>query len=238
MKQRNSTQLSLSGWQKLRAPLPPIHSNDVRSSALWISRLLLLTLFSFMTSCQSPSTQNTKALSEVPSEADLKNATTLKEGDVVSVSFETMTNLNSTHKLTIDGLITMPLVGKIKALGKTPSELEANIEALYEPKLQAKETVIVRLMSSTAVIYVTGAVVRPSKVPLERPMTVLEAVIEVGGPDPNRAKLTEVLVLRLDNGRRVRHVLNLKNMLNGKEPSLFYLEPFDVIYVPEKAFNF
>ena len=153
MKQRNPTQLSLSGWQKLRAPLPLIHSNDVRSSALWISRLLLLTLFSFMTSCQSPSTQNTKALSEVPSEADLKNATTLKEGDVVSVSFETMTNLNSTHKLTIDGLITMPLVGKIKALGKTPSELEANIEALYEPKLQAKETVIVRLMSSTAVIY-------------------------------------------------------------------------------------
>ena len=132
----------------------------------------------------------------------------------------------------------MPFIGKIKALGKTPQELESWLDVLYEPQLRAKERITVNVAVSTAVVYVTGAVLRPGKVPLDRPMTALDAVVEAGGGEPSRAKLTEVVVLRIDKGRRVRFTLNLKRALKGDDHSLFYLEPFDIIYVPEKAFNF
>jgi polysaccharide export outer membrane protein len=163
----------------------------------------------------------------------------LREGDVIQIAFEISTNLNVMQKISIDGMVAMPVVGKIKALGKSPQELESVLEALYEPKLRGgRERITVTVASATAVVYVTGAVLRPGKVPLDRPLTALDALVEAGGPEPSRAKLTEVVVLRTDKGRRLKFILNLKRALKGDDDSLFYLEPFDIIYVPEKAFNF
>jgi hypothetical protein len=62
--------------------------------------------------------------------------------------------------------------------------------------------------------------------------------MEAGGFDQSRARLTEVAVLRIENGQRVTFRFNLKRALQGKDNSLFYLKPFDIIYVPEKTFNF
>jgi SLBB domain len=73
---------------------------------------------------------------------------------------------------------------------------------------------------------------------LDRPLTVLEAVMEAGGVDTTRAKLSEVVVLRIENNQRVKYHVDLKRALRGMELNLFYLRPFDIIYVPQKTFNF
>jgi polysaccharide biosynthesis/export protein len=239
MKHLNPLQRHSSDCQQLRSSL----SRQIRervgvSYGGLLCQGLLLAVLCLMTSCRTPPLASDAATGGVPPEFDLKSSTTLKEGDVVTITFETITNLSTTQKITMDGTIPLSMIGNVKASGKTPSELAAHIESLYEPKLQSKETVLVGLQTSTAVVYVTGAVVRPSKVPLERPLTALEAIIEAGGPQPSRAKLAEVVVLRLENGRRIRYTLNIKRELEGNLPSLFYLEPFDVIYVPARAFNF
>ena len=192
MNQTNPPQRRLSGEPKPWSPIHWLNSRKVMSwSGLGWSLCLILAM-GLLTACRTASNQPTPPVSSMPSEADLQKALALKEGDVIAISFETITNLSSTHKITMDGMISMPMIGAIKAMGKTPTELQANLESLYEPKLQGKESIVVRLTSSTAVVYVSGAVLHPSKVPLDRPLTVLEAVNEVGGPDANRAKLTEV----------------------------------------------
>ena len=66
----------------------------------------------------------------------------------------------------------------------------------------------------------------------------LRAVMEAGGVDNSRAKLSGATVLRVENGQRVSRRVNLKDALEGKDASLFYLKPFDIIYVPAKAINF
>ena len=94
------------------------------------------------------------------------------------------------------------------------------------------------VISNTAAVYVTGAVLRPGRIPLDRPFTVLDAIMEAGGVDNTRAKLSSVTVLRIENGQRISRRLNLKKALEGKDPSLFYLKAYDIIYVPDKPINF
>ena len=169
--------------------------------------------------------------------AGLDKSTQLLEGDVIQIAFEGASNLNTTVRVPLDGKITMPFIGQVEVLGKTPQELKEALAKLYEVHLRTTE-IRVTLVAPVAAVYVSGAVLKPVRVTLDRPLTVLDAVMEAGGPDPVRAKLTHVTVLRLENGKRVAHRVNLKKELMEGNPNVFYLKPFDAIYVPERIFNF
>jgi polysaccharide export outer membrane protein len=183
--------------------------------------------------CQTPAQMTANS-----DTADPAVSGTLREGDVIQLTFAVSTNLNTVQRIPLDGQISLQYVGKVQAAGKTTTELEKSLEKLYQPQLRGTEPITVTLISGAAGVYITGAVLRPGKIPLERPMTVLDAIMEAGGVDHSRAKLSGVTVLRVENGQRVAHHINVKRALDGKDPSLFYLKPFDIVYVPEKMLNF
>jgi polysaccharide export outer membrane protein len=161
----------------------------------------------------------------------------LQEGDLVSISFQYSTNFNSSQRITLNGSLNLEAVGAVKAAGKTPQQLEAEIAKLYAAQ-GSKDWITVKVVAAEASIYISGAVYRPGKIPLERPMTVLEAIMEAGGYDPNRAKLAQVTVLRLEEGKQKTYRFDLKRVLKGENESPFYLQPFDIVHVPNKTFNF
>lgn len=161
----------------------------------------------------------------------------LMEGDLVTISFEYSTNLNRVQKIAVDGTMNLQSAAPVKAAGKTPRELEDELHKIYQSQIK-DEAVTVSLISAVSSVYVSGAVLRSGKLPMDRPMTVLEAIMEAGGFDPNRAKLSEVTVLRTENGTQTRYKINLQRVLDGKEPKAFYLKPFDIVHVPSKTFNF
>ncbi|HTY88535.1 MAG TPA: polysaccharide biosynthesis/export family protein [Candidatus Acidoferrum sp.] len=158
---------------------------------------------------------------------------TLREGDVLKISFPANANLNTVQTIRRDGMISMPLVGELKAAGKTPKELEQDLSNAYSTQLLSKE-VTVEVQSSTFPIYVSGAVLRPGKVVFDHPVTVLEAIMEAGGPDYTKANLKSVTVTRLEKGQFKTYTLNVKLMLEGKQSSPFYLKPSDIVKVPER----
>lgn len=199
--------------------------------------LLLLIVTGCLTACQSSSPQTATKWPGIPEEAFSTNSMRLREGDVIRITFENATNLNATQTIPLDGFITLQLIGQTKAAGKTTVELETTLTNLYASQIKATEIQVSRTFSA-ATYSIGGAVLKPGKVPLDRPLTVLEAVMEAGGVDQTRAKLSEVIVLRIENNRRVKYQINLKRALQGTELDLFYLKPFDVIYVPLKTFNF
>lgn len=198
---------------------------------------LLIAVVGLLTACQSSAPQATGPVPDLQPDAASTNSMRLQEGDVIRVTFENATNLNTTQTILLDGMIAMPLIGQTKAAGKTIVELEATLTVLYESQIKATEITVARL-STSASYSVGGAVLRPGKMPLDRPITVLEAIMEAGGVISARAKLDDVVVLRIENNKRVKYRINLKHALKGNEASLFYLKPSDVIYVPEKTFNF
>jgi polysaccharide export outer membrane protein len=158
---------------------------------------------------------------------------TLREGDVLKISFPANVNLNTTQPIRRDGMISMPLVGELKAAGKTPKDLEKDLVDLYSTQLLSKE-VTVEVQSSTFPVYVTGSVLRAGRIVSDHPMTAFEAIMESGGFDYAKANLKTVVVIRQEGDHVRKYTLNLKLVLDGKAGVPFYLKPGDTIYVPEK----
>jgi hypothetical protein len=62
--------------------------------------------------------------------------------------------------------------------------------------------------------------------------------MEAGGFDHRRAKAGTVSVIRKESGQQRRFTLDLKRALSEGDTNPFYVQPFDIIHVPEKSFNF
>jgi len=192
--------------------------------------MLLLAVFTFA-GCQT-SKLNESSKKIVPDQSH-SEIITLQEGDDLKISFPGSANLDTTQQIRRDGKISLPLVGEIQAAGETPDDLQQNLIKLYAPQILSKE-VIVTVESSAFPVYVTGCVIRPGKISSDKPMTALEAVMEAGGFDYEKANLRNVRVIRSENGVSKSYTLNLKLALNGNEDKPFYLKPSDIVYVPEK----
>ena len=161
----------------------------------------------------------------------------LAEGDVVSITFQYSTNYNTIQKIGLDKMINLQGVGQVKAAGMSALELQNQLIAFYAT-LVKDDPIIVRIVSTEACVYVMGAVNHPGRIPLERPMTVVEAIMEAGGYDSDRAKLSQVWVLRVEDGRQRAFQLNLNRVINGEDDKVFFLKPFDIVRVPTKTFNY
>jgi len=189
----------------------------------------LASIFTFVllfSACQTPSGHRPTAEDSVP--PVLK----LAPGDVIEVTFPGATNLSGIHRIGPEGGITLPLVGQIQAGGKTSEELQTQVVALYQNELK-DSNVLVSIASSGNVVYVDGAVLRPGKIQLDRPLTALETVMECGGFQPvaNQKKVT---IIRYNGNNNKTIDLNLEPVLSGGPVPPFYVRPRDIVHVPTK----
>ena len=190
--------------------------------ALWFALLVLL-----LPGCQSAPTV-------APTDPIPYITAVLREGDSVKIAFPGAPTLDTTQQVRRDGKITLPLGGEIVAAGKTPADIEKEILKLHGDQLAVKQ-VVVTVTSSAYPVYVSGAVLRPGKISADRPMTVLEAIMEAGGFDMAKANLKKVTVLREFEGQTVSYQIDMRKVLQGDPGTKpFYLKPSDKIHVPQK----
>lgn len=140
-----------------------------------------------------------------------------------------------------DGRITTPLVNDMPAVGKTPAMLADDMKlALREYIKDPIVSVIVDSFSGTysQQVRIVGATEKPASLPYRANMTLLDAMIAVGGLNQyaagNRARL-----VRYDRatGRQKEYDLNINRLLkNGDASANVRLEPGDVIIIPESMF--
>ena len=156
-------------------------------------------------------------------------------GDVIQVTFPGAPDLNITQTIRRDGLIDLPLIDEVEAVGKTPDQLEEILIELYEPQLVTSE-VLVTVVSSSIPIFVSGSVNSPGKIEVGRRITALEAIMEAGGPIRGRSDLKNVKVSRNEGGVRKNYRINVKDILNGEPIEPFVLKPADIVFVPELKF--
>ena len=160
---------------------------------------------------------------------------TLMSGDVIQITFPGAPDLNITQTIRRDGLIDLPLIDEVEAIGKTPDQLEEILIRLYEPQLVTSE-VLVTVVSSSIPIFVSGSVNQPGKIEVGRRITALEAIMEAGGPIMGRSDLKNVKVIRNEGGTRKNYRVNVKAILAGEPVEPFVLNPSDIVYVPELKF--
>ncbi|MBI4643513.1 MAG: polysaccharide biosynthesis/export family protein [Deltaproteobacteria bacterium] len=160
---------------------------------------------------------------------------TLAAGDVIDVKFFYVPELDESQIVRPDGFMTLQLIGDVQAHGKTPAELHRELAKRYSIHLKSPNiTIMVRRVNDSRV-WVGGEVKRPGPVQMAGRLTVLEAIMDVGGGARPMADLKNVLVVRQRGGKSYGCLVNIKEVLRGKESEVFFLQPRDVVYVPPTA---
>jgi polysaccharide export outer membrane protein len=159
-------------------------------------------------------------------------------GDSLHVFVFQNEELSVTVPVRPDGKISTPLVEDMVAVGKTPSQLARDIEkslAVYvkSPKVNV---VVMGAMSVFSQVRIIGQVLHPQALPYRDGMTVLDAVLAVGGlaqfAAGNRAHL-----VRNENGKQTEIKVKLDALVNnGDMKQNLALRPGDVLVVPESRF--
>lgn len=165
-------------------------------------------------------------------EASVPRHVTLSSGDVVKLTFSSAPELNQSQKIRADGKLSLPLVGEVDAGGKTVGQLQSELIQLYKSQLKTPE-VTVSLESSVTTVTVSGAVNKPGRLSFERPTTVLQAIMEAGGPS-QFGTLRRVRLMRVVNGVYKSQTMDLHDL--SKELRPFYVRDNDVVYVPQSTF--
>jgi polysaccharide export outer membrane protein len=159
-------------------------------------------------------------------------------GDTLQIFVWRNTDLTTTVPVRPDGKISTPLVEDMIAVGKTPTALARDIEkALAEYVKSPQVNVIVTQPASVfSQVKVIGQVLHPQALPYRDGMTVLDAVLAVGGLGQfaagNRAH-----VVRTENGKEQEIKIKLDALVNnGDMKQNLSLRPGDVLVVPETRF--
>ncbi len=132
-----------------------------------------------------------------------------------------------------DGMISLPLIGEVKASGYTPVQLQGVLaDAMKKYVSDPQVTVVVDKIGSLN-FNIVGEVGHPGYFPLTRRMTVLDAIAMAGG-FKDFAKTKKVYVLRTAaNGTQERLPFNYKEVIKGVNPQQnIELQPRDTIVVP------
>lgn len=158
---------------------------------------------------------------------------TLEAGDVVEVRFFYTPELNVSQAVRPDGKITLQLVGDVPVQGKSPEDLRQELLTLYQPHLKEPDVAVIVQSFYHRRVYVGGQVLRPGVIQMPRPMTALDVIMESGGFQLPQAEVGNVLVIRHQNDHRYGYCIDLKPALKGGQIRPFYLEPEDIVYVPQ-----
>lgn len=129
-----------------------------------------------------------------------------------------------------DGMITLPLINEVKAVGLKTDELQNVLtEKLKNLVNEPQVTVIVRAIHSRKV-YLVGQVGHQGTYPLNGDMTALELLAAAGGVGPF-GKADSIYILREQNGKKIRIPFHYKKALAGKSENVT-LQPGDLVVVP------
>jgi polysaccharide export outer membrane protein len=138
-----------------------------------------------------------------------------------------------------DGKISTPLVPDMQAQGKTPSGLATDLTAALGSYIQNPVVTVLVTTVGTAnasSVRVIGAAATPKALPYRSGMTVLDAVIEVGGLNTFASGNSAVLIRTEGNSTR-NYPLRLADLVKGGDMAAnMKLMPGDVIRIPERWF--
>lgn len=159
-------------------------------------------------------------------------------GDTLQIFVWRNPELGATIPVRPDGKISTPLVEDMVAVGKNPSTLARDIEKVLGEYVRSPQVnvIVTQPASVFSQVKVIGQVQRPQALAYREGMTVLDAVLAVGGLGQfaagNRAR-----IMRTENGRQQEIKIKLAALVNdGDMKQNLALRPGDVLVVPETRF--
>jgi len=105
---------------------------------------------------------------------------------------------------------------------------------VYEGDVPVYFDDIVYVPEGVNLVYVLGEAESSVTVELTQGMTLVQMLALSGGFDTSEARIKQIVLLReADENNTDVHLVNLKDILRGREPDIV-LQPGDVVYIPRK----
>lgn len=129
-----------------------------------------------------------------------------------------------------DGYISLPLVGDITAVGKTPSQLQKNIEISLTKFIKDPRCAVIVIEPRSKRFYVEGQVNHPGFFLLDRDLNLTQAISLAGG-FAQWADKGNIVILRSEDGKQRRITADYGRIMRGKDTNIL-IQPGDTIIVP------
>ena len=156
----------------------------------------------------------------------------LGPGDVLEISVWKDPELTKQVIVQPDGYLSFPLVGEVKAGGKTLIEVQQEIIKRLEEYIPSPTVAVLPLKIESYKVYVIGKVNKPGVFILPEPVNVMQVLSLAGGMNPfaNLGKIS-ILRQRPDGQSKIR--FDYSDVAKGKHlEQNIMLQAGDVVVVP------
>jgi polysaccharide export outer membrane protein len=188
----------------------------------------------FVTGCGGPTLPPAPPASSLPS-AEYR----IGPGDSLNIFVWRNPELSMTVPVRPDGRLSIPLVEDVVAIGKTPTALAREYEQLLGKYI--KEPLVTIIVSGFVgpipdQVRIIGEASQPRSLPYRADMTVLDAMIAVGGLTRYAAGNDTVLI-RTAQGEQNTYTVHLTSLIrDGDIDSNVALRPGDILIIPQRLF--
>ena len=183
--------------------------------------VLMLVPAAALAACSDP-TANLQPLPESQGSTGYR----LGPEDEVRVTVFNDPRLTGDFKITDSGMLSLPLVGSVRAAGRSTPEVEREVERIMAQRNLFRDPSVAIQVTKYRPVFVLGQVERGGSYPYQPGMTVLSAVAVAGGFN-YRALRDYVSVTRVSEDGRAQEFRAARQSV---------LQPGDVVTVFERRF--
>ncbi len=192
----------------------------------------------FMAACSTvptlPSAESGEGTQPAPSANYLIGA-----GDTLGIFVWRNPELSTTVTVRPDGLVSIPLVEDMVAVGKTPTALARE----FEDRLRqyVKDPIVTVIPSGfvgpfTQQVRVIGEATNPKAIPYRSGMTALDVMIAVGGLTKFAAG-DRSIVVRNVSGKDETYRVHLSSLIkDGDVAENVFMQPGDILIIPQSYY--
>lgn len=156
-------------------------------------------------------------------------------GDLLSIHFPDLGDLNFQARVRPDGYVTTPRYGDTAAMGLTPAMLGDTLAALYAVDYLNPVSHVQVLEFGPEYFYVFGEVGKPDRYLLDGPLDLVSAVTRAGG-FLHSANTGQVVIVKVAaDGRYGFEIHDLDDLVGRDGATPVWIEASDIVIVPETA---
>jgi polysaccharide export outer membrane protein len=143
--------------------------------------------------------------------------------DTLKITVFQVADLSGEYEVDLAGRVGLPLIGNVKAIDLTTTQLDERItQMLSEKYLQHPDVTVGVKSSSTRVVTVDGSVRAPGVFPVRGEMTLMQVVAMARGTD-DAANPHRVAIFRQIQGQRMAAAFDLISIRRGEmeDPKIY-----------------
>lgn len=212
----------------------------LKKSSIPILIPLTLVLMTFILSgCASSRNAQTSTLSKsemksliIQRQADEEYV--IQPGDQIELSVWGYKQFNTTKTVNSQGIITVPLIGEVKAEGITKEKFKEDLRTKLKEFIKGEINFTVTITSAQRnTVSVLGSVGQPNNYQIINSTSLFEILSKAGGTT-EQADLRNIRIYKKGNVQKPVEV-NLANYLKEKETGpVATVKPGDIVYVPQQ----